>query len=319
MTNPKIKVIFMGTPDFALPALKSLVDDSEFEILGVVTQPDKKIGRKQEITPPPVKVLADRYKLPTLQPDKVRDNQQFQKLLQGLTPDFLVVVAYGQILPRAILDIPKYGAINVHASLLPLYRGASPIESALLHGDKETGITIMKIEEKLDSGAILHVEKLPIESKDNADTLTIKLSFLGGLTLPHVLKEIVDGALPGIPQNERLATSCHKIKKDDGLVELNKLTAPEIQNRIRAFTPWPSCFLIIDGKRFKLLEAEIDMTQNIKPGQTIELEKNTVALGTKKGLLIPLKVQLEGKKPMTIQEFLPGNRGLLTKLLTSPK
>ncbi len=317
--NQKLKIIFMGTPDFALPSLQTLIDDEDFEILAVVTQEDKKIGRKQELTAPSVKQLAQKNGLPVFQPQKIKGNKDFLTLMADLEPDLLVVVAYGQILPENFLEIPKYGAVNVHASLLPKYRGASPIEAAFLHGDKETGVTIMKMEEKLDAGPVLDVAKLTIKPEDNADTLTIKLSLLGGKILPYVLKDLAEGAMHPIPQDESKATFCHKIQKDDGLVDLVKLSAQEINNRLRAYTPWPSVFLMIDGKRLKLLEIDTDETMKIQPGIVKELTKNSVAMGTKLGAIIPQKVQLEGKKPMTIQEFLAGNRLLLSKLLTNPK
>lgn len=309
----------MGTPDFSLPALQLLIDDDDIEVEAVVTQEDKKVGRKQEIVPPPVKVLAQKYNIPVFQPAKIRGNKDFAALLKNLNPDVLVVVAYGKILPREILDIPKFGAVNVHASLLPKYRGASPIEAALINGDTETGVTIMKMEEKMDAGDVLDIARLRIEPDDNAETLTIKLSLLGGKILPYVLKDLADGEAHPIPQDEKKATFCHKIQKDDGKIDLQTLSARQIKNLIRAYTPWPSAYVMVEGKRLKILEAKIDENLNLEPGTVKELTKNTVAVGTKHGALIPEKIQLEGKKIMTIQEFLAGNRSLLNKLLTNPK
>lgn len=309
----------MGTPDFALPPLQSLIDDNDFEIAAVVTQEDKKVGRKQEIAPPSVKILAQKHNIPVFQPAKIRGNKDFAALLKNLQPDVLAVVAYGKILPQEILDIPKFGAVNVHASLLPKYRGASPIEAALINGDAETGVTIMKMEEKLDAGDVMDIARLHIEPNDNAETLTVKLSLLGGKILPYVLKDLADGEAHLIPQDEKKATFCHKIQKEDGKIDLQSLTARQIVNLIRAYTPWPSVYVITEGKRLKILEATADESLNLPPGAIKELTKNTVALGTKKGALIPEKLQLEGKKAMTIQEFLAGNRSLLNKLLTNPK
>lgn len=318
MSN-KIKIIFMGTPDFALPSLLSLIQDEDFEVMAVVTQEDKKVGRKQEIIPPAVKQLALKNNIPVFQPEKIKGNAEFINLVKELRPDIFVVVAYGQILPGTLLEIPKYGAVNVHASLLPKYRGASPIEASLLNGDKETGVTIMNMTPKLDAGDILDIAKLPIESTDNAETLTVKLSILGGKILPYILKDLAENATHPIPQDEGKATFCHKIQKNDGIIDLHSLTAQEILNRARAYTPWPSTFLIIDGKRLKLVEIEIDTDSKLKPGEVQEIGKAAVAIGTKLGAIIPVKVQLEGKKTMTIQEFLLGNRSLLSKLLTNPK
>lgn len=309
----------MGTPDFALPSLISLIEDQDFEVIAVVTQEDKKIGRKQEIIPPPVKQLALKNNLPVFQPRKIRGNMEFINLIKELKPDIFVVVAYGQILPGALLEIPKYGAVNVHASLLPKYRGASPIEASILNGDNETGVTIMKMTPELDAGDILDIAKLTIDPADNAETLTAKLSILGGKILPYVLKDLTENAVHPIPQNESKASFCHKIQKNDGMVDLHSLTAQEILNRVRAYTPWPSTYLVIEEKRLKLIEISIDQGSPLKPGEVKDIGKTGVAIGTKQGAIIPGKIQLEGKKTMTIQEFLAGNRSLLNKLLTKPK
>ena len=177
----------------------------------------------------------------------------------------------------------------------------------------------MKMEEKLDAGDILDIAKLNIEPKDNAETLTTKLSLLGGKILPYVLKDLAEKAIQPIPQDESKATFCHKIEKNDGLINLSEQTCEDILNRLRAYTPWPSIFLMIEGKRLKLIEMEIDEVMVLKPGEIKDISKNIVAIGTKSGAILPTKVQLEGKKVVTIQEFLMGNRALLNKLLTNPK
>jgi len=314
-----LKIIFMGTPDFAMPSLQALIDDKDFEVVAVITQEDKKVGRKQELTAPPIKQLAQKNNLPVFQPQKIKNNEDFQKLLKNLESDILVVVAYGQIIPKEILEIPKFGAVNVHPSLLPLYRGASPIEAALLHGDQETGVTIMKLISKMDAGPILNVTRLKILENDNAESLYTKLFLLGGKILPHVLRDLANSEITPLPQNESKASYCHKIQKEDGQINLPTLTAQEIMNRWRAYTPWPSIFLIVEGKRLKLIEMEIDEKLQLEPGIVKELSKNNIAIGTKQGAIIPKKLQLEGKKTMGIQEFLLGNRVLLSKLLTNPK
>ncbi len=345
------KVIFMGTPELALPSLQALIDDPHFEISAVVTQEDQKIGRKQVLTPPPVKKLALQHNLPVLQPNSLKENGDFFTLIKHLQPDFIVAVVYGNILPKTLLEIPSLGAINIHLSLLPKYRGASPFASALLNGEKETGITFIKMNEKLDGGNVLFMQKISIEKQDNSASLGTKLALLGAKFLPHVLKDIEENNIRETPQNELLATYCHKIKKSDGLIDFATLTAEEISNRIRAYAPWPSCFIFcgenetlrppkVNGefhasaqrereqakespswrgsepkrallKRLKIIEADIDMEKNITPGSVIDLTKSSIGIGTKKGLLIPKKVQLEGKKAITIQEFLAGNRELL--------
>lgn len=317
--SKKIKTVFMGTPDFALPSLQSLLEDSDFEVVAAVTQEDKKKGRKQEPAVPPVKQLAQKHNIPVFQPGKIKDNKEFLELMRSLKPDLLVVVAYGQILPEELLEMPGYGAVNVHASLLPKYRGASPIEAALLNGDSETGVTIMKMSKKLDAGDILDIAKLPIDEKDDAETLTAKLSLLGGKILPYVLKDLVEGEIHPIPQDHSKATFCHKITKEDGFIDLKKLTARQILNRLRAYTPWPSISIALEGKRLKLLEMDIEEKLALPAGAAREISKGSIAFGTKQGVIIPHKVQLEGKKIMTVQEFLLGNRSLLSKLLTNPK
>lgn len=317
--NKRIKTVFMGTPDFALPSLQSLIEDPDFEIAAVVTQEDKKIGRKQELSVPPVKQLALKHNIPVFQPGKIKGNGEFLELIRDLKPDILVVAAYGQILPQELLETAKYGAVNVHASLLPKYRGASPIEAALLNGDRETGITIMKMAKRLDAGDILDIAKLPIDQKDDGETLTTKLSLLGGKILPYVLKDLVEGEIRPIPQDHSRATFCHKIKKEDGLIDLETLTARQVLNHLRAYTPWPSIYIIVEGKRLKLLEMDIEEKLDLPAGTAREISKNTIAIGTRQGVIIPHKVQLEGKKIMTIQEFLVGNRSLLNKLLTNPR
>jgi methionyl-tRNA formyltransferase len=309
MSKQKIKIIFMGTPEFSLLPLKALMEDEEIEVQTVITQEDAKVGRKQILTPPPVKVLALANGIPVLQPPTLKGNNQIADVLKALHPDFMVVVAFGQILPKEILKIPKYGCINIHGSLLPKYRGASPIEEALVNGDAETGISFIKMEEGLDSGDILLMLRIKIAPEDNDTTLREKLSALGGTQLPYLLKDIKDGILTPIPQNHSQATFCRKIKKEDGLIDLKKMSAREIINKIRAYTPWPSCFLMINNKKLKILKADFDESGTTKtPAGTATFPtKETVALQTTSGILIPKIVQPEGKNPMPIQDFLRGN------------
>lgn len=321
--NQQLQVVFMGTPEFATKPLEALIIHPDFQVVTVVTQEDKKVGRRQIITPPPVKVLAEEHDIPVLQPPSVKNNPGFQTLLRELQPDFIIVVAYGQILPREILDIPTHGCVNIHASLLPRYRGASPIESAIAAGDTETGLTFMKMTEKMDAGPILHVQRKPITPQDTAITLREKLSVLAGQLLPTVLRDILDGIATPIEQEESQASYCHKISKEDGVIDLSSMTAQEIQNRVRAYTPWPSCYIFLGDKKLKIIQTEVDTTSekalSASPGQILEQEKGIIAIGTKEGLIIPKKVQLQGKNEMDVQEFLRGNKGLLSELLTSPR
>lgn len=314
----KIKIVYMGTPIFAILPLQALLKDKTFKIQAVITRQDKKIGRKHVLTPPPIKALALEYGLTVLQPQKIQD-PKWLKLLQSLQPDLIIVVAYGKILPAKLLKIPKHGCINLHGSLLPKYRGASPIEEALLHGDTETGITFIKMNESLDSGDILLTQKIQIDPKDTALTLRQKLSLVGAAILPYLLKDVVEENIKPLPQNHPQASYCHKITKKDGLVKLKTMTATQIKNRLRAYTPWPSCFLMINNKRVKLLDIATDEKSSIQPQQALQQKDGSVALGSKKGAIILKKIQMEGKKPLTIQEFLRGNPDFFKNALASPK
>jgi methionyl-tRNA formyltransferase len=313
MPARKIKIVYMGTPMFAVPPLEILLADADFDVLTVVTQEDKKTGRKQVVTAPPVKAAAILHNIPVLQPPSLKGNPEIVSLIKGLKPDFIVVVAFGQILPREILDIPKSGCVNLHGSLLPKYRGASPVEEALRNGDNETGITFIKMDDKLDSGNILLVQRLKIDPADNALILREKLCLLGTRLLPYLLKDIKDGLISPIPQNHSKATYCRKIRKEDGLVDLKTMSARQIVNHIRAYTPWPQCYLVGNGKRLKIIEAEFDENtaapSKIVPGEIVATPSEKIGLATQKGILIPKTVQLEGKKAMPFQDFLRGNPG----------
>jgi len=315
--SEKLKIIYMGTPDFAVPPLEALIDDESLDVVTVITQEDKKVGRKQELTPPPVKITALDNDIPVLQPPNIKNNDEFINMIVALKPDFIVVVAFGQILPDEVLKIPKYSCLNIHGSLLPKYRGASPVEEALINGDKETGITFIEMTSKLDAGGIYQLQRIDIADTDTSPTLRFKLSQLAAATLPFLLKEIADGVLTPLPQNEELATHCHKIEKTDGAINLSTNTAQEISNKIRAYTPWPGCYLTIDNKKLKILEVETENSDANSP--SIDFKDDKVLIKTQKGYLIPLKVQLEGKKPTNIQDFLRGNKELFNKLLTNAK
>lgn len=317
----KLKTVFMGTPDFAVAPLLALAGDADIKVVAVITQEDKKTGRKQIITPPPVKTAALKLDIPVLQPSKYRNNNEIVDLLKSLKPDFFVVTAYGQILPEKILKIPRYGSINIHGSLLPKYRGASPIESAIIHGDKETGVTFMKMISKMDAGPIYNIFRIPISNDDTSLTLRKKLSLLAATQLPYVLKDIASGTIQPIEQEHSKATYCRKITKKDGYIDLKKHTATDIINMTRAYYPWPGCFLVFKDKKIKIIRAEKDSnsSDNIKPYEMIEIGKNKIGIGTKKGLLIPLELQMEGKNPVSIQDFLLGNKNLLVKLLESAR
>jgi methionyl-tRNA formyltransferase len=284
----KYKVIFAGTPLFACPALESLIKDDRFEIQAIITQENKPVGRKQIITTPPVKSIGDKNGILVLQPRKISN---IYEDLKALSPEFLVVIAYGQILPKKILDIAKWN-INLHASLLPKYRGASPIQSALLQGETETGVSVMNIEEKMDAGAVYKTHILSIHPKDTSEILFHKLAEIGK-NLPNDLVDISSGIEAEI-QNESEASYCKKISKADAEIHPNLETADEIYNRLRAFTPWPGIFFMNEGKRIKIISGEI-----MKYNSDIQEPENTLSsLGIKArlGYFLPERIIPEGKK-----------------------
>ncbi|MBD3156195.1 methionyl-tRNA formyltransferase [Candidatus Peregrinibacteria bacterium] len=301
-----MNVIFFGTPDFAVPFVKHLAVDNEIELAAVVTQPDKPIGRKQVMTPPPVKTIAMDMGIPVLQPETIKGNPDFLTLIRKLEPDFIIVVAYGMILPQELLSIPTYDCINVHASLLPYYRGASPIQTSLLHGDSETGLSFMSMDQTLDTGDLYLLKKISIKEDDTQETLSKRLADLGATLLPSVLKDIYDGVLTPLPQNEEKATYCSKIEKTDALINPTSMTAREIYNMLRAFTPWPGIYMVYKGKRLKILEAHpVKESPSIKPG-TFSTHDKKLLLGTKEGILKLVTLQPEGKKAITAHDFMNG-------------
>lgn len=305
-----MKIVFFGTPTFAVPSLKSLAQNTEIEIIKVITQPDKPAGRKNLLTPPAIKTAAKNLKLIIEQP---KTKISLLETLKSIKADFFVVIAYGMILPKEIIKIPKYGTINVHASLLPKYRGASPIQESLLNGDKETGISIMLIDEKLDNGPIFIIKRINIENNDNIESLTKKLADLSSKILPHVLEDIMERNLSPISQNNEKATYCKKIKKTDGKINWDQ-EAIKINNMIKAYGKWPSVYTELHGKKIKILKAEIEElnSEKIPPGEFI-IQNKILKISTKKGYLIPQILQIEGKKEMDIKSFLNGYAYLFNK------
>lgn len=305
LNNCYMKVVFFGTPDFAVPFLTGLIYAPDIDIEAVVTQPDKPVGRKQELTPPPVKEAAIKYGLPVLQPEKIKNNDEFIDLIKGLEPDYLVVIAYGMILPTELLDVPTRASVNVHASLLPKYRGASPIQTALLNGDKETGLTFMKMDEGLDTGGMYVLKKIPIGLDETADSLSKKLADIGAIMLPSTLDDINDEVLTPLEQNEENASYCTKISKKDAEIDPVKEDADEIFNKMRAFTPWPGIFMMFKEKRLKILKANKSDIDAVKAGDLKEIDGKCI-LGTKKGSLELSELQTEGKKPCSDKDFING-------------
>ncbi len=299
-----MKLLFMGSGRFAVPSLRALLD-SAHEVLALITQPDKPAGRGHELRSPPTKDLALERSVPVHQPKKVREPESVA-LIQGLTPDCIVVAAYGQIIPRSILDIPSKGIINVHGSLLPAYRGAAPIQWAIVRGEIETGITAMLMDEGLDTGAILLQEKLPIEPDDTSATLEDKLALLGA----DLLLETLDGwkaeSIKPIPQDDTQASLAPRIKQADALVDWNQ-TAVEIERAIRGFIPWPVAHTTLRGKRVKLWSAAVTPSGEAATGETISVGPKGILVGCGGGTRLRLlELQAEGKQRMAAAPFARG-------------
>ena len=306
--SKNLRVIFMGTPEFAVPSLVKLIEN--FNVIAVVTQPDKPVGRKQVLTASPVKKIAEKNQILVIQPEKLRNNLEITEQLKSFNPDLIVVAAYGLIIPKEIIELAKYGIINVHASLLPRWRGASPINHAILYGDQETGITIMEIDEQMDHGRIISQQTVKIEHNDNAQTLSKKLEAIGGDLLVKTIPDYISGHISPQVQDESLVTYASKLSKESGKIDWNK-PAIEIERMIRAFNPWPEVWTIWQDKKIKITEASV--TENEAPHSDsdtgkVYLNNKNLAVYCQKNSLIIKKLQLEGKKEQLASEFLNGHQ-----------
>ncbi len=302
MEKKKLKIVFMGTPDFAVPILEALI--KEYTVIGVVTQPDKLVGRKQILTMSPVKECALKHNIPIFQPIKIRTDYQN---IVDLKPDLIVTAAYGQLVGMDLLNSPKYRSINVHGSLLPKYRGGSPIQTAIKNGEKETGITIMYMEKGMDSGDILASAKLPIEENDTSETLFKKLSILGRNLLLETIPNLIDGKIMPIKQDETKVTFAYNITKEEEALDLNK-EASCLYNQVRAFIPSPVANLTLDDEVLKIYQTRIsNETHNTTPGKIIKVSKDyfTIACGNHTALDI-LRLQPAGKKIMDARDYING-------------
>lgn len=309
--HSKIKIIFLGTPEFAVPFLQKLATDERFQVQGVITQQDRPTGRRQILTPPPIKKAALELGLTIWQPNNINKDQQLIQTLQTTSPDFLVVIAYGQILSEKILRIPRTTAINIHGSILPRYRGASPIESAILNGDSKTGLSIMQMVKSMDAGPVYQNLEIPISPDETAPILRTKLSQLGAEHLPNILAQIQTGSLRAESQDENQATYCHKITREQGLIDPETATAQQIYNKWRAYTGWPGVYLSYQGKNIKLLNIKIASELTLPPGQFL-VQNRQLYLGTNLDTLEIIQLQMEGKTPQDTPTFLSGNRDFLT-------
>ncbi len=302
----KLRIVFMGTPAFALSSFLALAPSEE--IIAVVTQPDRPKGRKGILAAPPIKTVAISKDIPIFQPERLRKSKETIEILRGLDPDLIVVVAYGQILPEAVLQIPRLGCINVHASLLPKYRGAAPIQWAIIHGALETGVTTMKMDAGMDTGPILLKRSLKIAADETSETLSPKLADLGASLLLETLSELKKGRLIPVPQESRLATLAPLLKKEDSWVRWESKTL-EIYNRWRGLFPWPGTTTFYKNSRWKITEMAVG-GQNIrvgKPGELLRLSEKGLEVATRDGYILIKRLQPPGKREMTPTEYAAGH------------
>ncbi|MFC0014286.1 MULTISPECIES: methionyl-tRNA formyltransferase [Allobacillus] len=302
------KIVFMGTPDFSVPILKMLID-SDYDVVAVVTQPDKPRGRKRQMTPSPVKAFALEHSVPVIQPVKIRTD--FEEILQ-YEPDLIVTAAYGQILPKELLDVPPFGCINVHASLLPELRGGAPIHYAIMQGKKETGVTIMYMAEGMDTGDMISQEAIPIEENDHTGSLHDKLSIVGAGLLKKTLPAIFSNEVKATPQNHENATYAYTIKREEEKIDWQK-TQEEIYNHIRGLHPWPVAYTTYKDQTIKIWWAEkVEQTSNGKPGEILRVEDG-LFIGTADGKQLNItELQPAGKKRMKTEDFLRGSKDYFT-------
>lgn len=298
-----MKIVFMGTPDFAVNVLQGLIDNN-YDVVGVVSQPDKEVGRKKILTPTPVKEVALKYNIPVFQPVKIR--KEFDDIL-ALEPDMIVTCAYGQIIPKEILDYPRLGCINVHGSLLPKLRGGAPIHHAIMDGLDETGITIMYMDVSMDSGDIISQRSIPITDSDNVGILWDKLSLLGRDLLLDTLPSIIYGTNDRIKQDESLVTFGYNVKREEEHVDFNN-TSRKVFNHIRGLNPWPSAYAVLDDQEMKIYDSEIlDKDFSAKTcGEIVDVNKEGIVVKTVDGSIVLKTIKPFGKKMMNAKDYVNG-------------
>ena len=317
MTEQDLNVVFFGTPEFGEKILERLIQSGYKPVL-VVTQPDQPAGRKQILTPPPIKSLITKHEtwdIKLLQPEKLDSAFRFQ--LSGFKPDLFIVAAYGKIIPKAMLDIPKYGTLNVHPSLLPRWRGPSPIQYSILNDDTETGVTIMLMDEKIDHGPIVSSIEYRVSGKESAEKLSRKLAKMGADLLIETIPKWIEGKIKPIEQDHSQASYSKILTKDDGHIDWNK-SAEEIERQIRAFTPWPGSFTFWDKKRLKIISAStstLASPHGLSTGQTFIDEEGRLAVWAARGILHIEKLQPEGKEEILSRAFLNGHPQIIGALL----
>ena len=299
-----MRIVFIGTGEIGVPTLRALLN-SEHEVVAVVTQPDKPVGREQRIQPPPIKKEIARTRIPILQPTRIK---AVIENVRDLTPDVIVVMAYGQILPRDVLELPRLACLNLHASLLPRWRGAAPIQAAIAAGDRETGITAMYMDEGLDTGDVLLQRNLEILPNDTGGSLHDRLAQIAPEALLESLRLVATGSAPRIAQDNALATHAPKLKREHGLIDWSE-SAEAIERKIRAYNPWPGAFMKLDDHNLKIFSASV-VDLDGQPEEVLRSDKDLI-IATGKGALSLAEVQLEGKRRMTGAEFLRGHAGLV--------
>lgn len=300
-----MKVVFMGTPDIAVPCLQKIIDEKH-EVLAVVTQPDKPKGRGKKMAMPPVKELAVENNIDVYQPIKARD-EEFIKTIKEINPDIIVVVAFGQILPKELIDIPKYGCINVHVSLLPKYRGAAPINWVIINGEEKTGVTTMYMDEGLDTGDMILTKEFKLDDKITAGELHDKMMVEGAEVLKETMDLIEEGKAPRTPQNHEEFTYAPIMYKELGHIDFNK-SSREIHNLVRGVNPWPSAYAIYNEGKMKIWETEVLEEKSSKqPGTILKTDKSGIKVSTNDGVILIKEIQMPNKKRMAVSEYIKGN------------
>ena len=296
----KPRIVFMGTPDFAVPVLEALIQN--YDVVLVVSQPDKPVGRKQILTPTPIKEVALKHHIPVHQPEKIKLDYA---PIEEAKPDLIITCAYGQIIPESILNIPTIGSFNVHASLLPRYRGGAPIHHALINGEEKTGVTIMYMDKGMDTGDIIEKEEYVIKDTDNVGTLHEELSKIGSKLLIKVLPSIIDRTNYREKQNEEEATYAYNIKREEERIDFTK-NGKDIINLIRGLNPWPTANMLVNGEEYKVLEASFTPKENTEINKVIEITKDAIGIGCADGIVYIKKLKPFGKKELFTQDYLNG-------------
>lgn len=302
-----MNVVFLGTGDIGLPALRWLIDEESCNVVGVFTQPDRPFGRKLVMTPPQVKVVAQEAGIPVFQPEKLRDSSALNQLRE-LKPDLIVVMAYGQILKRAVIDLPTIACINLHASILPRHRGASPIQGAIRAGDHESGVTVMYVDVGLDTGDMLLTETCEITPEETGGSLHDRLSEIARTALAKAVPQLAEGTAPRTKQDESEVTYIGKLNREDGELDFTQ-SATELERLIRAYHPWPGTYTLLAGQKLKIFPQVrvVDVNEDLKPGMIQEADNDQLVIACGKGALALDAVQLAGRKRLDIRSFLAGH------------